>query len=64
MEPKVRESKKAPPPPTVNDARVAAEENDTLRRRKGRSATFISDGMGRMTGGAAVKNLMGQGAGA
>ncbi|MFN3856550.1 MAG: hypothetical protein ACK4RV_02290 [Caulobacter sp.] len=57
-----RAPRPAPPPPTVNDVRIAAEENDTLRRRKGRASTFMSNSYGRSAGGVAVKMLMGQGA--
>lgn len=64
MEPKVRPSKPAPPPPTVNDARVKMQEDDTLRLRKGRGANMISTSAGRSSGSVTVKNLMGQGQGA
>lgn len=61
MEPRTKPSKPAPPPPTVNDARVKMEENDTLRLRKGRGANLISTREGRSSGSVTVKNLMGQG---
>lgn len=64
MEPRTKPSKPAPPPPTVNDARVKMEQDDTLRLRKGRGANLLSSPEGRRTGSVTVKNLMGQGQGA
>lgn len=61
MQPDAPKARPAPPPPTINEARVSAETNDMLRRRQGRSSTFLSDGFSRMTGGVASKALMGQG---
>jgi hypothetical protein len=59
MEPDIRPPAKAPPPPTINEARLRAEEEDRNRRRQGRSATFLSDAFGRTSGGVATKTLMG-----
>ena len=59
----------APPPPTVNEARVDAEKDDILRKRKGRASTFVSNPLARSSGGVATamlqagtKQTMGQGA--
>jgi len=59
----------APPPPTVNEARVDAEKDDLLRRKRGRSSTFVSNPLARGSGGVATamlqagtKQSMGQGA--
>ena len=60
MEPDKPRTQPAPPPPTVNTARISAEQNDTLRRRQGRQSTFISDAAGRSTGGV-LKTTLGQG---
>lgn len=61
MQPKTQAPIQAPPPPTVNDARLKAEQDDLLRRRQGRAATFLSEPSGRAAGGVATKQLMGQG---
>lgn len=61
MQPETRKAQPAPPPPTINDARISAERNDTMRDRRGRSATFMSSAASRSTGGVATKALMGQG---
>lgn len=60
MEPKTQRAQPAPPPPTINTARISAEQNDTLRRRQGRGSTFLSDAAGRSTGGV-MKQTLGQG---
>jgi hypothetical protein len=59
MQPDIRPPAKAPPPPTINDARLRAEEEDRTRRRQGRGATFLSDAIGRSSGGVATRTLMG-----
>lgn len=59
MEPDIRPPPKAPPAPTINEARMRAEEMDRRRRRQGRSSTFLSDAMGRAAGGVATRTLMG-----
>lgn len=61
MEPDKPRQTPAPPPPTINDARIAAERNDTLRNRKGRDSTFVSNAAGRSGGSTTMKALMGQG---
>ena len=60
VEPKTQRAQPAPPPPTINTARVSAEQNDTMRRRQGRQSTFVSDGAGRSTGGV-LRQTLGQG---
>ena len=59
MEPDVRAPRKAPLPPTLNEARLRAEQDDRLRQRRGRSATFLSSALGRAEGGVATRTLMG-----
>lgn len=59
MEPDMKPPRPTPPPPTINDARKRAEEADRLRRREGRSSTFLSNAPGRSEGGVATKVLMG-----
>lgn len=59
MSPDIRPPVKAPPPPTINDARARAEEADRQRQRQGRSSTFLSDALGRTQGGVATRELMG-----
>lgn len=59
MEPDIKPPRPAPPPPTINEARKRAEEADRLRQRQGRGATFLSNALGRSTGGVATKVLMG-----
>jgi hypothetical protein len=50
-----------PPPPTIDEARRNQDQNDLLRLRRGRAATFVSDAAGRQAGGIATKTLLGQG---
>ena len=59
----------APPPPTVDQARVDSEQTDLLRKRKGRASTFVNNPLARSSGGVATamlqagtKQTMGQGA--
>jgi len=59
MEPDIKPPKPPPPPPTLNQARLRSEEADRLRRREGRSATFIANALGRTEGGVATRTLMG-----
>ncbi|NBB17459.1 hypothetical protein GVN21_19030 [Caulobacter sp. SLTY] len=59
MEPDTRPLKPTPPPPTLNEARLRAEQDDRLRQRRGRSATFLSSALGRAEGGVATRTLMG-----
>lgn len=59
MEPDLKPPPKAPPIPTINEARQRAEEMDRRRRRQGRSSTFLSNALGRATGGVATRTLMG-----
>ncbi|MDB5471990.1 MAG: hypothetical protein JWR84_3550 [Caulobacter sp.] len=59
MQPDMKPPRPTPPPPTINDARKRAEEADRLRQRRGRSATFLSNALGRSEGGVATKVLMG-----
>jgi hypothetical protein len=63
MEPKTQRAAPAPPPPTINTARISAEQNDTRRKAQGRASTFLSTEGGRMGGSTALKSLMGQGDG-
>lgn len=60
MGPSVKPSP-APPPPTIDDAKLAAERQDQVLQRKGRAATMVSTPQGQAAGGSAVKVLMGQG---
>lgn len=49
----------APPPPTVNEAAMAQDQSDRLRKRRGRSSTIlVPDSMGGSPTGA--KALLGQ----
>jgi hypothetical protein len=50
-----------PPPPTVDQARVDAEQSDYLLKRNGRQSTFVSTPLGRGQGASANKPLLGQG---
>ncbi|MBX3480011.1 MAG: hypothetical protein KF842_06400 [Caulobacter sp.] len=59
MEPDLKPPRPAPPPPTINDARLRAEDEDRLRLRQGRRSTFLSTASGRAEGGIATKVLMG-----
>jgi hypothetical protein len=59
MEPDMKPPRQTPPPTTINDARKRAEDNDRLRQRRGRAATFLSNALGRSEGGVATKVLMG-----
>ena len=61
MQPDTPRSRPAPPPPTINTARVSAEQNDMYRRRQGRAATFVSNAAGRSSG-MVSKAVLGQGA--
>lgn len=49
------------PPPTIDQAKVAAEANDRLSKRQSRAATYVSTDAGRKEGGVGAKMLMGQG---
>jgi hypothetical protein len=51
-----------PPPPTVDEALKNRDQNDLLRLRRGRAATFLSQGQpSAPAGGIATKTLLGQG---
>jgi hypothetical protein len=50
-----------PPPPTLDDARLKAEQADLVRQRQGAAATYVSTPAGRAGGGVASKMLLGQG---
>lgn len=59
MAPDIKPPQPSPPPPTINEARLRAEEDDRLRKRQGRRSTFLSTAPGRAEGGIATKVLMG-----
>ena len=59
MQPDMKSPRPTPPPPTINDARKRAEDADRQRQHRGRSATFLSNALGRSEGGVATKVLMG-----
>lgn len=61
MNPDSGKARPAPPPPTIDDARIASERDDRLRSRRGRAATYVSSPQGRSEGGVATKMLLGQG---
>lgn len=50
-----------PGPPQVDQARLAADNADMMRRRQGAAATFVSTAAARSTGGVATNTLLGQG---
>ncbi|MBI1406161.1 MAG: hypothetical protein GC145_08560 [Caulobacter sp.] len=59
MAPDIKPPRPTPPPPTINEVRLRAEEDDRLRMRQGRRSTFLSTTPGRAEGGIATKVLMG-----
>ena len=50
-----------PPPPTVDQARLDADQADKFLNRQGRGGTFVSSSAGRAEGGYGFKALTGQG---
>ena len=50
-----------PPPPTIDQARIDAEQADAFLKRRGRDSTFVSTPAGRTQGGYGDKTLTGQG---
>ncbi|MDB5433545.1 MAG: hypothetical protein JWP35_4661 [Caulobacter sp.] len=51
----------APPPPTVDQAKIDADRADLVRKRQGAAATYVSTPGGRTVGGVATKMILGQG---
>ena len=56
-----RRRQRPTPPPTIDQARLDADNSDLIRKRQGAAATFVSSAAGRQSGGVATKALLGQG---
>lgn len=57
--PKIPAPVQAPPPPTIDEARAAAETRDQMLRRRGRRSTIITGEAGIATPTTAKTTLIG-----
>ena len=59
LKPKMPKIEPTPPPPTIDEAQLARNEQRRLSRRRGRAATIMSSPESRLAGGVATTKLTG-----
>lgn len=58
FKPKVPKVEPLPPPPTIDEARTAAETRDQMLRRRGRRSTILAGEAGAVAPGSVAKTTL------